>query len=299
MILDNSTIPPPGSEMGFDNRLGLGLVMYVWQVNQATKQKILFNRLPYSKEFIVQGIPDLATVDPPRAWDSIDTVQEAGLKKNYEKNLSAIKEARSFKHPESNTVLLVGAGNITEDDLATLHTLKGEIPIVTMGSAQRKYIVGDYYMGMDPHRDHFHNPFEEKPFEWPANNTIAHLAVDVYPEIAAIPWKEVAWWGSRFGHDYDIPMYHAGKNVGFCALQFAARTLMADNIILIGFEHPLMNVDKDMRFQYYDAAIDMMGACWWLSRAGIRVWNCSTPSTINCGVIMGSLDKAMEMIKKP
>ena len=61
MILDNSSIASPGSEMGFDNRLGLGLVLYVWQINKETLSKILFKRQPWQKGYVVQGVPDVAT----------------------------------------------------------------------------------------------------------------------------------------------------------------------------------------------------------------------------------------------
>ena len=313
-MLDNRTILPPGCQHAWTARHGLGWVAYMWQVNQKTHAKCLFWRIPenfrlmknkdgtvelaWSAPGVVFQVCPNVMIDPPKTWDKFNRKLESLLETNMKTNWSKAKKGGQLDFKESETVVLVGAGNVSPGDLETLEKLRDNVCIVTFGRAQRDYIAGHYYMGMEPESWHMGN-LPDKDQKDAYQQTIAHLDLSVYPEVAKMPWRFSTWWGSRWGHKLGIPMYHSGPNVTFCALQFAAKTLKAKRVFMLGIEHPLFVAasDQKMKFTYYEAKISIEAACWWLYRAGVDVWNCTSHTTVTNGVILGSLDQALEYCK--
>ena len=202
------------------------------------------------------------------------------------------RKRQGYQFPVSDTVVMVGAGAVPDVDLLALRELKkeGGATIVTLGRAQRDYVQGHYYCGEDPYIHHVANVSGCDNSE-----TIAHLGLATYPEVRKAGWKDVTWFGVRWGHDLDIPRYYDGTSVGVAALQFAAKTLKAKKIILLGLEHSLSKVsDGTTSGVYYEAGIYIQAACWWISQHKIRIYNCSVPTTVLAGVILGDFRNVLK-----
>jgi hypothetical protein len=294
MIIDNMTIPPPGSLLEHSNKVEFGIVLSVFQYHTKAKGKCLRTRIPETKDARVQFIPNLMQIPASRNWNgSPDEKLEVQLLKNFEKNEKVIKKSQKIDFFESEYVAIVGAGAVISDDLLILRNMRKQFTIITLGRAQRDYIDGDYYMGMDPYQWHMGNLSGAKNL----NETVAYLSSDVWPEVATLNWNQVVWWGSRYGFDLKIPMYHAGANVTFAALQFAAKTLKAKYIFLFGIEHPITINGGKMGLTYYEAKIHVEAACWWIGQYDILIFNCTPNTTVTNGVVLCSFPDALKFIE--
>lgn len=238
---------------------------------------------------------------PPNGYIIWDQKSHTIRHNNAKKNTHKARKRQGYKFRQSDTVIMVGAGAVPDIDLEALRNLKkeGGATIVTLGRAQRDYVQGHYYCGEDPYECHVPNVSG-----CDNSQTIAHLGLATYPEVRKAGWRDVTWFGVRWGHNLDIPRYYDGTSVGVAALQFIAKKLKAKKIVLLGLEHSLTKVpDGSTSGIYYEAGIYIQAACWWISQHrkpkkpyNIRIYNCSVPTTVLAGVVLGDF---RQVLKEP
>ena len=288
MVYDNRNLKPPGSRL--EETKKHGQILYLFQVAADGGHAICqFDSYPPSPFTLGVGVVDIMRYGPPDDYLVFNENLIARHKKNSGQNIARARSEQGHEFPPAPVVILIGGGNVPGADLEILYSREGP-PIITVSRAQR-LISGDYYVGTESLPAHKENLKDCK-----FGSTVAHLDLACYPAIADLGWERVTWYGVRFGGELDIPRYNDATGVSFTALQFAAKTLQAKKIILLGMEHPIQVANGTMDFAYFNAGIWLAAACWWLHKNGIEVWNCSVPTTVTTGVMLASLQDAFRAI---
>ncbi len=286
-ILDNRSIPPVGSMVATKD--GVSHLLMFGQIPGQLRRLAMsyagtqekpsgFNVMPDITK------PDYLTKEMKISRDSIDPEFFKSIDNNLVTNLRAFRKNPTYEREK--TVALVAAGQVEEEDIAMLE--KAGVPIVAVNSAIKK-CKPKYWVGIDSRSN-----LRDYVKDIDVSGVRAYLYAGVHPAVGLANWKDVGWFstiGGLIREDQgppNIPMQFDSEGVIGQAIQFIYRELKAEKIILLGVQHPVW-----WDFAYFWIGIALQGICFWYSRAGVYIWNCTKESSIVSGVILGPLEAAL------
>lgn len=184
------------------------------------------------------------------------------------------------EYPEGSHLFLVGAGPIPKEDLTAVEQARGTYKIVTVGQAITQ-VLPDYHVMTDSTYPIYLENMD-------LSSVDAYLATICNPQVSKMDWKSIGW----FTHETldGVPLHFAGESVTMDALQFIFGRLKATKLIMLGMEHPVNHVHN----QHFWAGLGVQAYCYWYSQHNREIWNCSRPTTVLGGVIIGSVADAIQ-----
>jgi hypothetical protein len=192
-------------------------------------------------------------------------------KENYP---NAIKR----EYPQIKNVVLLGGGNITQDQIDKVKSLKN-YKTVSVGIAVKN--IPDYHV----HTDLFYQKYWE---ELDLSETELYTSTYSPPDMMKLGWKSIGWFTDQEQEIKKIPMHQSGETVSIDALQFIFNQLKAEKVIMLGMEH-LMDFDTNNHFW---SGVGFQAFLYWYSKANKEIWNC-TPGNTLTGCLLGSLEEAI------
>lgn len=277
-ILDNRKLLPFGSLVATKGEDSL-ILCYNHSPNRPRMLAAASNQ---SEDSIYYVVPDVTRESVnikdliPGGFCYNPNIKEA-LEAN--KKVNKQKPIDSYDYPREETVALLGGGPVLEEDIKLLE--KRNIPIVAVNGAIRvctpKYWVGvdhgkalmDYFNGIDVSKIH------------------SHMYFGIQPGVANLDWKSFDWFNAAGDDSLDgVVEYYGAEGVINHAIQFVYKKLGPKKIIMLGVQHTM--------FQYYWIGLVLQALCFWYSKAGVCVWNCTRDSSILAGVFVGPLEIALK-----
>jgi len=205
------------------------------------------------------------------------------IKENNKANQGS---AVSIGYPKADKVVLLGGGTITTQQLEKAMELQSEgYTLVSVGKSLLRS--PDYHVHCDP-----------VVFDWwdqvDTSKVNLYCSTNISPKLVDREWKSTGWFSTNgYGVKFpNIPIHHSAESVAMDALQFVFGQLSAQKIIALGFDHlPDMNENV-----YLWAGLTFQAYCFWYSRAGKEIWNCTPGGTVT-GCFLGTIDDASKVIK--
>lgn len=297
MIIDNRFILPAGAVMNTNaGYCGESAILTHTQDLRFHRQTALtglnlanFISRKQDSEFKVglAMVRDVASAEPSGEVfaDAYKPSMLQSLQDNLERNAPIVCN-RENEFKRSETVVIIASGNVPEKDLALVvaQQSSGNCQIITISRAI-SYCVPDYHV----HAEHVAGGSVYGIDNLDVSSVALYVSVRSNPDIIRYGWKSTTWFTHVKDKRLDgIPLHFATESVAGDALQLAIRQLGANKIILLGFEG---DVDHDTSMHYW-AGLGIQAMCYWYSRAGARIWNCSKPTTLLAGVLLGKVEDA-------
>jgi len=208
------------------------------------------------------------------------------LERNHKKNLKVAKKAKPGKFKPHGTVVVLAPGRVSITDLKKIRKKQqaGECVVITISRSIATYTWSDVHV----HSDHGDGHHYLKGLD--LSDVPLYCSTRAHPGAARdYKWKSVSWFTHTRDEGLGAPLHFGCESVAGDALQLAYKQFKAERVILLGFEAPLENDGKHMR---YWSGVTIQSMCYWYARAGVKVWNCSRPTTILAGVVIGTLAEA-------
>jgi len=221
------------------------------------------------------GVGDIAT-KPLGNFVQTDTDNyNAGMFERKDANVEQNKPHLQHKDmPQTDVAVILAPGTIP-DDLDCIH----KTTVIAVSSAintHSEYV--DYAVISDPlpvfHPDH-------------PEDIAAVLCAQCHPNSFYPKWRDVTWYSHALEKFDGIPQCCSTEGVITDALWFAVKQLGAKKVILLGVEQP--NIVRN----YFWEGVFLQAHCYWYSRDGVEIWNCTHASSVIAGVILGSLEEAL------
>ncbi|MHA2068159.1 MAG: hypothetical protein ACXABY_27675 [Candidatus Thorarchaeota archaeon] len=280
-ILDNRMVPPVGSLIKTKDGKH-NLLLYVQEEGQLRKLAVCY--AGSKKQFSYHVMPDIAGDNYMlKEFESTRVGIDPGFFKTMDSNM--LVNLNLFKknpeYPREDTVAIIGGGEIRKEEIDLL--VEKKIPMIAVNNGINQ-CEPKYWVGIDC-RSNLLDYVRDRD----VSKVRAFIYAGVHPSVGMMKWKDVGWF-TTLGSERKkgIPQQFDTEGVIGQALQFAYRGLKAKKIIMLGVQHP-----NKAGLEYFWIGLVIQAICFWYSRRGVVIWNCTEESTLVSGVVIGPLEAAL------
>ncbi|MCK5611182.1 hypothetical protein KAR91_55425, partial [Candidatus Pacearchaeota archaeon] len=196
--------------------------------------------------------------------------------------------AVSIEYSKADKIELLGGGTIDAKQIEKAGELRSQgYRLVSVGRS----------LSLSPSPD-YHVHSDSLTLVWwdgvDTSEINLYCSTNVPPKLLDREWKSTGWFTTNgYGVKHtNIPIHHSAESVAMDALQFVFGQLSAQKIILLGFDHLPDMVENS----YLWAGLTFQAFCYWYSRSGKEIWNCTPGGTV-AGCLLGTMDQASKIIK--
>lgn len=237
--------------------------------------------------FVVPDITDAKHESKGQVDNIYDPHREEIRKANADTN---VVRAGRMDFPERDVVVLVGGSPfLTDEELEQVEKIRNKVIVVVIGKPVKE-VRPDYCVISDALED-MHEYYGQQDL----SNVTAFLNLCVHPLAAELAWKGIGWYRNTTynTNGLHIPCYRSSETVATDAIQFVFKELKAKKLIMLGMSNSFR---AGSRHPYFWDGIFTQAFCYFFSRSGKEIWNCTDGTSLLSGVILGSLDEALEGI---
>lgn len=270
-MIDTREIFPVGTFIGKNNEERISLYTYANGEGGRIPATLALKR--GCRQLV--GIPDI-TKDQP--YDVMEELYSPQMLDKQDENHEINKlRVLSKEQPKADTVFIVAPGRV--DNKTATAILQTDAPVVTVSRANERFPMSDYTV--------VSCWADVKKYNHVCHTT-AVLSTNCSPSVAALNWKDITWYTHKPKKIDGIPSCYPTEGVVTDALWFAIERLGAKKVVLCGVEQPVTSSN------YFWEGILLQAHCYWYSKSGIEIWNCTPATSVVAGVILGTLEEACQ-----